>query len=69
MLEEMCKGEKQKMKGITNLHIYATINNEKTLDLLSILKNTPVIVSAYNDDDTFRRKCYRAGMFDFLPFR
>ena len=40
---------------------------EKTLDLLSILKNTPVIVSAYNDDDTFRRKCYRAGMFDFLP--
>ncbi len=42
-------------------------SRDKTLDLLSIFKETPVIVSAYNDDDTFRRKCYRAGMFDFLP--
>ena len=39
---------------------------EKTLDLLAIFKGTPIIVSAFNDDDTFRRKCYRAGMFDFM---
>lgn len=39
---------------------------EKTLDLLSILKGTPIIVSAYNDDEVYRRKCYRAGMFDFI---
>lgn len=42
-------------------------SREKTLDLLNIFKETPIIVSAYNDDDAFRRKCYRAGMFDFLP--
>lgn len=40
---------------------------EKTLNLLKIFKNTPIIVSAYNDDDVFRRKCYRLGMFDFMP--
>ena len=39
---------------------------EKTLDLLSLFKETPVIVSAFNDDDIFRRKCYRAGVFDFI---
>lgn len=39
---------------------------EKTLDLLKFFKSTPVIVSAFNDDDAFRRKCYRAGMFDFM---
>lgn len=39
---------------------------EKTLDLLKFFKSTPVIVSAFNDDDSFRRKCYRAGMFDFM---
>lgn len=40
---------------------------EKTLDLLKIFKTTPIIVSAFNDDDVFRRKCYRSGMFDFMP--
>ena len=39
---------------------------EKTLDLLNIFKGTPIIVSAFNDDDAFRRKCYRAGMLDFM---
>ena len=39
---------------------------EKTLDLLNIFKNTPIIVFAFNDDDVFRRKCYRAGVFDFM---
>lgn len=40
---------------------------EKTLDLLNIFKGTPIIVSSYNEDESFRRKCFRAGMFDFLP--
>lgn len=39
---------------------------EKTIDLLKIFKSTPIIVSAFNDDDSFRRKCYRVGMFDFM---
>ena len=39
---------------------------EKTLQLLESYKLTPIIVSAFNDDDAFRRKCYRAGMFDFM---
>ena len=41
-------------------------SKEKTLDLLNILKGIPSIVCAYNDDEVFRRKCYRAGMFDFI---
>ena len=40
---------------------------EKCLDLLKILDDLPTIVFAYNDDDTYRRKCYRAGAIDFLP--
>lgn len=39
---------------------------DKTLDLLKLLRGTPVIVFAYNEDEVFRRKCYRAGMFDFM---
>lgn len=39
---------------------------DKTLDLLKLLQGTPVIVFAYNEDEVFRRKCYRAGMFDFM---
>lgn len=41
-------------------------SKEKTLDLLNILKNTPSIVFAFNEDDVFRRKCYRAGVYDFM---
>lgn len=41
-------------------------SEEKTLDLLNILRGTPVIVFAFNEDEVFRRKCYRAGMFDFM---
>jgi len=41
-------------------------SQEKTLDLLNLFKNTPIIVFAFNDDDVFRRKCYRTGVFDFL---
>lgn len=39
---------------------------EKTLDFLNLFNGTPIIVSAYNDDDTYRRKCFRAGAFDFM---
>lgn len=39
---------------------------EKTIDLLKMFNGTPIIVSAFNEDDAFRRKCYRAGMFDFM---
>ena len=39
---------------------------DKTLDLLKLLQGTPVIVFAYNEDEVFRRKCYRAGIFDFM---
>lgn len=41
-------------------------SQEKTLDLLNILKDTPVIVSAFNDDEEFKNKAYKAGMFDFI---
>ena len=40
---------------------------EKTLDLLNLFQGTPIIVSSYNEDEVFRRKCFRAGMFDFMP--
>lgn len=39
---------------------------EKTLDFLNLFNGTPIIVSAYNDDDGYRRKCFRAGAFDFM---
>ena len=48
------------------LIVNAQYAEEKTLDLLNILKNTPVIVFMFNEDDVFRRKCYRAGVFDFM---
>ena len=35
------------------------------MDLLKLLRGTPVIVFA-NEDEVFRRKCYRSGMFDFM---
>lgn len=42
--------------------------NQKTIDLLKIFNYmTPIIVTAYNDDETFKKKCYRAGTFDFIP--
>lgn len=47
--------------------INSECSKEKTIELLKIFKGNPVIVIAYNDDDAFRRKCYRQGMLDFLP--
>ena len=38
------------------------------IDLLNIFNHcTPIIVTAYNNDDGFKKKCYRAGMLDFIP--
>lgn len=43
-------------------------SNKKTIDLLKIFNYcTPIIVTAYNDDENFKKKCYRAGMLDFIP--
>ncbi len=43
-------------------------SDQKTIDLLKIFNScTPIIVTAYNDNDVFKKKCYRAGMFDFIP--
>ena len=42
-------------------------SEEKTLDLLRLFHGTPIIVSSYNEDEVFRRKCFRAGMFDYMP--
>lgn len=60
---------------LENIHHITTslviINSEgahdKTLELLKLLKGTPTIICAYNNDnDSFRKLCYRAGAFDFL---
>ena len=43
--------------------------SQKTIDLLKIFNYmTPIIVMAYNDDEAFKKKCYRAGTFDFILF-
>ena len=42
-------------------------SQQKTLDLLEIFdSSTPIIVTAYNEDETFKKKCYRAGMLDYI---
>lgn len=42
-------------------------SQQKTLDLLGIFDSgTPIIVTAYNDDEAFKKKCYRAGMLDYI---
>ena len=41
-------------------------SQEKTLDLLNIIKGAPVIVSAFNEDEKFKKKAYTAGMFDYI---
>lgn len=42
-------------------------HEEKTLEFLKIIKNCPVVVVYYNEDETFKKKCYREGMFDYIP--
>ena len=42
-------------------------SNKKTLDLLKIFNYcTPIIITAFNTDEKFKKKCYRAGMFDYI---
>lgn len=41
-------------------------SQDKTLDLLNILKGAPVIVSAFNEDENFKKKAYSIGMFDYI---
>ena len=39
---------------------------EKTIDLLKLFKGLPSVVFTFNDDDVFRRNCYRLGAAEFL---
>ena len=48
------------------LIINAENQYEKALELVNLFKNTPVIVTAYNDDSMFMKKCFRAGAIDFI---
>lgn len=58
--------EKIHLLDTSVLIINSENSNDKTLELLKILKGTPVIVTAYNEDANFKRKCYREGMFDYI---
>ena len=39
---------------------------DETMDLLSITDDIPVLVFSYEEDEDFRIKAYKAGMFDFI---
>lgn len=39
---------------------------DKTLELLKLLKDTPIIISAYNEDEEYKLECYRAGALDYI---
>ena len=58
--------EKSELIRTALLIINCENEKDKTLDLLNIFKGTPTIGFVYNDDDSFRRKCFRAGMIDFM---
>lgn len=57
------------------LHLLTTsvliINSEnsqsQTLELLKMLHGAPSIVMSFNEEEVFKRKCYRAGMFEYMP--
>ena len=40
---------------------------EQTLELLNIVNNSPSIVFGFNDDEEFKIKGYKAGMFAYIP--
>lgn len=48
------------------LIINSESSKSKTLELLKILTETPAIVVAFNEDEAFKKKCYREGMFDYM---
>ena len=39
---------------------------DKTLELLKLFKDTPIIISAYNEDEEYKLECYRAGALDYI---
>ena len=39
---------------------------DKTLDLLDIIKGIPAVVFTYNEDTSFKEKCYEKGVLDCL---
>lgn len=41
-------------------------NQEQTLQLLSLIESAPAIVFGYNDDESFKIKAYKSGMFDYF---
>lgn len=41
-------------------------NKQQTLELLSIVKDNPAIVFSYNEDEEFKLKCYKEGMFAYF---
>lgn len=42
-------------------------SQSETLDLIKIFRGTPIIVMSYNEDENYKKKCYRAGAFDYMP--
>lgn len=42
-------------------------NKDKTLELIDSFKNLPIIVMSFNEDESFMKKCFRAGAIDFMP--
>ena len=48
------------------LIVNSELSQDKTLTLIKIFKSTPIIVTAYNEDDAFKKKCYHAGIIDFM---
>ncbi len=38
----------------------------KTLDLIKLFQGTPILIFSYNEDEVFKRKCFRAGIYDFM---
>ena len=41
-------------------------SEDKTLRLLKTFKDNPVVISAYNDNEEFKLKAYKLGMFDYI---
>ncbi len=56
------------------LHLFNSslliVNSEnrqsQTLELLNAIKNAPIIVFGYNDDDNFKKQAYKNGMFAYF---
>ena len=59
--------EKFHLLNSSMLIINSEEKQEQTLELLEIVKDSPSIVFGYNDDEEFKIKGYRAGMFAYIP--